>query len=167
MWMQETAKSWINLKKEKWCWRNLAPWLQTILQSYSHQSEVAQSCPIPCHPMDCSLSGSSVHGIFQARVLEWIAISFFNARKRKWNSSRSVVTDSLRPHELQHARPLCPSSTPRVHSDSRPSNQWCHPGISSSVVPFSSCPNPSQHQSLFQWVNPSHKVTKILEWANA
>ena len=54
--------------------------------------------------------------------------------------SRSVVSDSFRPHELQHARPPCPSSTPRVHSNSRPSSQWCHPAISSSVVPFSSCP---------------------------
>ena len=54
--------------------------------------------------------------------------------------SRSVVSDSLRPHESQHARPPCPSPTPQVHSDSHPSNQWCHPAISSSVVPFSSCP---------------------------
>ena len=54
--------------------------------------------------------------------------------------SRSVVSDSLRPHESQHARPPCPSPTPGVHSDSCPSNQWCHPAISSSVVPFSSCP---------------------------
>ena len=54
--------------------------------------------------------------------------------------SHSVVSDSLRPHELQHARPLCPSPTPGVHSDSRPSSQWYHPVISSSVVPFSSCP---------------------------
>ena len=54
--------------------------------------------------------------------------------------SRSVVSDSLRPHESQHTRPPCPSPTPRVHSSSRPSSQWCHPAISSSVVPFSSCP---------------------------
>ena len=54
--------------------------------------------------------------------------------------SRSVVSDPLRPHESQHARPPCPSPTPGVHSDSRPSRQRCHPAISSSVVPFSSCP---------------------------
>ena len=54
--------------------------------------------------------------------------------------SCSVMSDSLRPHELRHARPPCPSPTPRVHSDSRPSSPWCHPAISSSVVPFSSCP---------------------------
>ena len=54
--------------------------------------------------------------------------------------SRSVVSDSLQPHELQHARPPCPTPTPGVHSNSRPSSRWCHPAISSSVVPFSSCP---------------------------
>ena len=51
--------------------------------------------------------------------------------------SRSVVSDSLPPHESQHTRPPCPSPTPGVHPDSRPSSQWCHPAISSSVVPFS------------------------------
>ena len=54
--------------------------------------------------------------------------------------SRSVVSDSLRPHELQHARPPCPSPTPGVHPNSCPSSPWCHPAISSSVIPFSSCP---------------------------
>ena len=54
--------------------------------------------------------------------------------------SRSVVSDSLRPHESQHARPLCPSPAPGVHSDSRPLSQWCHPAISCSIIPFSSCP---------------------------
>ena len=54
--------------------------------------------------------------------------------------SRLVVSDSLWPHESQHARPPCPSPTPGVHSDSRPSSQWCHPAISSSIIPFSSCP---------------------------
>ena len=53
--------------------------------------------------------------------------------------SCSVVSDSLRPHESQHARPPCPSPTPGVHSDSHPSSQRCHPATSSSVVPFSSC----------------------------
>ena len=54
--------------------------------------------------------------------------------------SRSVVSDSLRPHESQHARPPCPSQIPGVHSDSSPSSRWCHPAISSLVVPFYSCP---------------------------
>ena len=68
--------------------------------------------------------------ILQMRILNFSSVQF----------SHSVVSDSLRPHELQHARPPCPSPTPRVHSNSRPSSRWCHPAISSSVVPFSSCP---------------------------
>ena len=52
----------------------------------------------------------------------------------------TVMSNSLRPHESQHARSLCASPTPGVHSDSRPSSQWCHPAISSSFIPFSSCP---------------------------
>ena len=54
--------------------------------------------------------------------------------------SRSVMSDSLQPHELQHARPPCPSPTPRVHPNSCVLSRWCHPTISSSVIPFSSCP---------------------------
>jgi len=65
--------------------------------------------------------------------------------KLQFNSvqfSHSVVSDSLRLHESQHTRPPCPSPTPGVHSDSRPSSEWCHPAFLSSVVPFSSCPQP-------------------------
>ena len=54
--------------------------------------------------------------------------------------SRSVMSDSLRPHESQHARPPCPSPAPKVYSNSCPSSWWCHPAISSSVFPFSCCP---------------------------
>ena len=54
--------------------------------------------------------------------------------------SRSVMSNPLRPHELQHARPVCPSPTPGVHSNSCPSSLWCHPAISSSVISFLSCP---------------------------
>ena len=79
--------------------------------------------------------------------------------------SCSVVSDSLRPHESQHARPPCPSPTPGVHSDSRPSSQWCHPTISSPVVPFSSCPQsfPAsgsfQMSQLFAWGGQSIGVS--------
>ena len=69
-------------------------------------------------------------------VIQWYQVSQFSSVQ----FSRSVVSDSLQPHESQHARPLCPSPTPGVHSDSCPSSRWCHPTISSSVVPFSSCP---------------------------
>ena len=60
------------------------------------------------------------------------------------------MSNSLRPHEPQHARPHCPSPTPGVHSDSCPSSQWCHPAISSSVVPFSSCPQSLPASGSFQ-----------------
>ena len=79
--------------------------------------------------------------------------------------SRSVVPDSLWPHESQHARPPCPSPTPRVHSNSCPSSQWCHPAISSSVVPFSSCPQSLPvsgsfpMSQLFTWSGPSIGVS--------
>ena len=79
--------------------------------------------------------------------------------------SRSVVFESLQPRESQHARPPCPSPTPGVHSDSRPSSQWCHPAISSYVVPFSSCPQslPASGSfpmsQLFTWVGQSTGVS--------
>ena len=81
--------------------------------------------------------------------------------------SRSVVSDYLQPHESQHTRPPCPSPTPRVHSDSRPSSQWCHPTISSSVVPFSSCPKSlpasasSPMSQLFTWGGQSTEVSAL------
>ena len=71
--------------------------------------------------------------------------------------SRSVVSDSLWPHESQHTRPPCPSPIPGVHSDSCPSSQWCYPAISSSVVPFSSCP-----QSLP--ASESFPMSQLLAW---
>ena len=79
--------------------------------------------------------------------------------------SRSAVSDSLRPHKLQHARPPCPSPTPGVYSNPCPSSWWCHPAISSSVVPFSSCPQslPAsgsfQMSHLFPWSGQSIGVS--------
>ena len=148
---------------------------------------VAKSCPTLAVLWVGNLPGSSVHGILQARILEWVAISF--SRGSSWprnqtqvsyiagrfftnwaireahipcvvwekstfkitgllvefsfsQFSHSVVSDSLRPHGSQHTRPLCPSPTPGVYPNSCPSNRWCHPAISSSIVPFSSCPQP-------------------------
>ena len=69
--------------------------------------------------------------------------------------SCSVVSDSLRPHELQHARPPCPSPTPRVHSDSRPWSQWCHPAISNSRT--EQCQN-FLHTSLYNRLRKSHMI---------
>ena len=65
-------------------------------------------------------------------------------------SSCSVTSDSLQPHESQHARPPCPSPTPGVYPNSCPSSRWCHPTISSSVIPFSSCPQSFPASGSFQ-----------------
>ena len=81
----------------------------------------------------CNISHFQEHVYFCMPVF-WVSDQI------KDQISRSVVSDSLPPHEPQHARPPCPSPTPGVHSDSCASSQWCHPAISSSVVPFSSCP---------------------------
>ena len=79
----------------------------------------------------------------------------------------SVVSNSLQPHESQHTRPACPSPTPEVHSNSRPLSQWCPPAISSSVVPFSSCPQslPASESfpmsQLFAWGGPRTGVSAL------
>ena len=81
--------------------------------------------------------------------------------------NRSVVSDSLRTHESQHTRLPCPSLTPGVHSDSCPSSQWWHPAISSSVVPYSSCPQslPASESfpmsQLFAWGGQSTGVSDL------
>ena len=134
-----------------------------------------------CDPMDCSPPGSLVHGILQARILEWVpmpsskesfwpgdrirvscsscvALGFFTAEPlgklhtafilseikfrccclSSVQFSHSVVSDILRPHGLQYGRLPCPSPTPRACSNPCPLSRWCHPTISSSVIPFSS-----------------------------
>ena len=81
--------------------------------------------------------------------------------------SCSVMSNSLRPHESQHARPPCPPPTPGVYSNSHPSSRWCHPAISSSVVPFSSCPQslPASESfpmsQLFAWGGQSTGVSVL------
>ena len=81
--------------------------------------------------------------------------------------SHSVVSDSLRPHELQHARPPYPSPTPGIHSNSHPSSPWCHQAIASSVFPFSSCPQflPASESfpmsQLFTWGGQSTGVSAL------
>ena len=93
---------------------------------------------------------------------ETVAIQFSSVQ-----FSRSVVSDSLWPHESQHARPPRPSPTPGVHSDSCPSSQWCHPAISSSGVPFPSCPQslPASESfpmsQLFAWGGQSTRVSAL------
>ena len=99
---------------------------------------------------------SSYFNVFE--LMAWIrAVQF----------SCSVMSDSLRPRESQHARPPCPSPTPGVHPNSCPSSWWCHPAISSSVVPFSSCPQslPASESflmnQLFTWGGQSTGVSAL------
>ena len=82
----------------------------------------------------------------------WIQhnIQFFKDVNIFRSTQFSVISDSLRLHEPQHARPPCPLSTPRVHPNPRPSSQWCHPTVSSSVVPFSSSPQSFPASGSFQ-----------------
>jgi len=97
----------------------------------------------------------------------WVNQQQFMIKNSGVQFSRSVVSDSLRPHESQHARPPCPLWTPGVHSDSCPSSQWCHPSISASVGPFSSCPQslPASESfpvsQLFAWGGQSTGVSAL------
>jgi len=95
------------------------------------------------------VSYSSPHRALQNVLFNFPCIQF----------SRSVMSDSLWPHGLQHTRPPCPSKTPRVHSNSHPLSHWCHPAISSSVVPFSLCP---------QFISASvvSRVNSRMRWPN-
>ena len=81
----------------------------------------------------------------------WLSGKEFTCQRRSpVQFSRSATSDSLRPHEPQHARPPCPPPTPRVHPNPCPSSRWCHPAISSSVVPFSSCSQSFSASGSFQ-----------------
>ena len=112
----------------------------SVLSMNKVKVKVAQSCPTLCNPYGLYSPWNSPGqntGIGSLSFLQekkYIHITEYSVQ-----FSRSVVSDSLWPHESQHARPPCPSPTPGVHSNSCPLSQWCHPAISSSVIPFSSC----------------------------
>ena len=118
------------------------------------EREFAQSCPTLIDPLDCSLPGSSIHGICQARVLEWGATAFSiegAITSQIWSNLATKISNdccycsvaksclTLQPHGLQHTRLLCPSLAPGVGSNLCPLSWWCHPTISSSVAPFFTC----------------------------
>ena len=94
---------------------------------FPKELQILYSRPFQFHPLNYDLS--NLWSLLLVSTIQFSSVQF----------SRSVVSDSLQPHESQHARPPYPSPTPGVHSDSHPSSWWCHPAISSSVVPFSSC----------------------------
>ena len=142
----------VNITKKKW-------WMV----------KVAQSCPTLCDPMDCSLLGSSSVGFSRQEIhiyreqtsgylwgegsgkgqyggrglrsTNYYTVYIISQKKKKISLqfSHSVMSYSLRPHGLQHIRLPCPSPTPGAYPNSCPSSQWCHPTISSSVIPLSSC----------------------------
>ena len=91
--------------------------------------------------------------------------SQFSLHFRSVHFSHSVVSESLWTHGLQHASLPCPSPTPRAYSNSYPSQQWCHPTTSSSVIPFSSCSQSFPASGLFQWVISLHQMTKVLSFS--
>ena len=101
------------------------------------------------------------------KSLDFPPVLYRRCRPGDLQFSRSVVSESLWPHESQHTRPPCPSPTPRVHSNSQSSGRWCHPAISSSVVPFSSCPQclPALESfpmsQVFAWVGQSTGVSAL------
>ena len=124
--------------------------------------KISQLCPTLCDPMDCPGQNTGVgslsllQGIFPTKgsnpgLLHW----------GRFCSSVSSVTQSCPtlcdPHELQNAKPPCLSSTPGVYSNSCPLSRWCHPAISSSVNPFSSCPQPLPASGSFP-------VSQLLAW---
>ena len=118
---------------------------------------------VPKSPLLQLLSSRDIQTVFATcNLIYWVSFPLSSVQ-----FSCSVMSNSLRPHELQHARPPCPSATPGVHSDPRPSSQWCHPAISSSVVPFSFCPQslPASESfpvsQLFTWGGQSTGVSAL------
>ena len=134
-------------------------WCYQVVVAAAAAAESLQSCPTLCDPTDSSPPGPPIPGIFQAKVLEWVAIAFSSTRllviiiihsekqyfKMLSGSSQfsvqfssSVMPGSLWPYGLQHSRLRCPSPTLGACSNSCPLNQWCHPTISSFIISFSS-----------------------------
>ena len=148
----------------------------SVAQSCLTEQHARPSCPSPapgfqsdscvsnlwCHPAISSsavpfsscLQSLPASGSFpMSQFFTWGGQSTGVSASASDQISYSVVSNSLRPHESQHARPPCPTPPPGFQSDSRPSSQWCHPAISSSVIPFFSCPQslPASESLYFQW----------------
>ena len=121
----------------------------------------AKHCPVVCVVGWISSCLFMEHHFSHERVIE--KLKLFRHQFSSFQFSCSVVPNSLWPHELQHARPPCPSPTPRVYPNSCPSSRWCQPAISSSVMPFSSCLQSFTTSGSFPWVSSSHQVAKVLK----
>ena len=154
-----------------WKWKLLScvqlfaiPW--TIQSTEFSRSEYWSAWPIPS-PGNLPNSGTGTSCIAGGFFTNWAIRESPDSMFSSIQFSRSVMSDSLWHHELQHARPPCPSPTPEVHSNSCPSSRWCHPAISSSVVPVSSCPQclPASESfsmsQLFAWGGQSTGVSAL------
>ena len=157
----------IDSHESPWVYMCSPSWTLLLPPSPSHPSG-SSKCTGPEHPVSCIKPGLMIcftYGNIHVSMLfsQIIPLSPFPPQSPKVCSlhlclktdlsvqfSHSVVPDSLRPHEPQHARPPCASPTPRVHPNPCPLCRWCHPTISSSVIPFSSCPQSFPASGSFQ-----------------
>ena len=136
-WSSNTLTMWCKEPthwKRPWCWGRLKAKRRTGHQRMRWLDKISDSVDMNLSKLweivkDREAWHAAVHGVMKTPT------QLSNSDQ----ISRSVVSNSLRPHVSQHVRPPCPSPASGVHRDSRPSSQWCHPAISSSVVPFSSC----------------------------
>ena len=154
------------------------PYLRWKLLEIPFSLSYSQSCPentlkIHIHWISILLSCIKLIELFPSSLSfpssknRFSSDTFYRESSVQFQFSHSVVSDSLWSHELQHSRPPCPSPTPRVHPNSCPSSQWCHPAISSSVTPFSYCSQslPSSESfprsQLFTWCGQSIGVSAL------
>ena len=137
----------------------VVPWVLQMAQTMQFYSDVPSLPPLiylPANVWKWSCSDGAVYECGDT----------MSPHKHSVCHSAAQSCPTLWPHGLQHTRLLCPSPAPRACSNSCPLSRWCHPAISSSVIPFSSClqsfpASGSQHQH--QWVSSSHQVVKVLE----
>ena len=144
-------------------------WLFATLWTEAHKTPSPmgfsrQNTGVGCHTLLQSIFPTQESKLCLLCLLYWQVGSLPLVPAGSVQFSRSVVSDSLWPHESQHTRPRCPSPTPGIYSNPCPSSQWCHRTISSSVIPFSSCPQPLPASGLVQWVNSLHEAAKVLEF---
>ena len=123
--------------------------LHVVPREQPHSLQLQKACTATEHPAQPKIRvNKQIH--FKKRFCKLVMWLHSSATGLLLLFSRSVVADSLWPRGLQHPRPPCPSPAPGAHSNSCPLSWWCHPAISSSVIPISSAFNLSQHQGLFQ-----------------
>ena len=125
-WTRHRTMDWFQTGKGVHQGCILSPWVFNLYAKYIMQNAILDEAQA-----GIKIAGRNINNLRYADDTTLISSVQFSC---------SVVSNSLQPHESQHVRPPCPSPTPRVHPNSCSLSQWCHPAISSSVIPFSSCP---------------------------